>query len=337
MRYYCGIDGGGTRTRAVLVDEKGIFVGYGASGASNPKAVGLEGTCFSVCEALERAFLLNGGTPQDLNLFIGLAGVRTEPDRVAVTAALKKPFEDLGIGSATFQLGHDLDVAHAAALGGEPGVVLVVGTGSAALGRDETGRTRQAGGWGWFIDDPGSGYWLGYQAMRAAARSCDGRGMMTVLEERVRRFLRIQTLHEMPNIIYNSHFSRERVAELAPIVFEVAEAGDACANAILKEGFEELALMVSTVARELEMERPQVSAVGGITHRGISFESRLHEALDAQLPFAKIMHSRVSPVIGAVIMAMKSEGKSLSPNDMSTLQHAVANAAATPTAVKDPE
>jgi len=162
--------------------------------------------------------------------------------------------------------------------------------------------------------------------MRAAARSCDGRGPMTVLEERVRAFLRIQTLHEMPNIIYNPHFSRERVAELAPIVFEAAEAGDACANAILKDGFEELALMVATVARELEMERPTVSAVGGITHRGVSFENRIGEALHAQMPFANIVHAKATPVVGAVIIAMKSNGKTMQEDAMNKLQERIAGA-----------
>ncbi len=333
MTCYCGVDGGGTRTRAVIVDENGGFVGYGASGASNPKAVGLEGTAFSVCEALQRAFRDMGQPPQELCIYAGLAGVRTSPDRKAVEEALREPLAALGLGGAQLHLGNDLDVAHAAALGGEPGVVLVVGTGSAALGRDERGRTRQAGGWGWFIDDPGSGYWLGYQAMRAAARSCDGRGPTTMLEERVRNFLRIMTLHEMPNIIYNPHFSRERVAELAPIIFEVAEAGDACANAILKKGFDELALMVATVARELDMERPHVAAVGGITHSGQTFEDRLLEALHAQLPFASMVHARATPVLGALILAYAKNGRRIEGQKLKNLQEAVVKSAATPAAV----
>ncbi len=328
MTLYCGVDGGGTRTRALLADASGAFVGYGASGASNPKAVGLDGAAQSVCEALSRACA--NAKDEDIQLFLGLAGVRTAADREAVTQAFAEPLAKAGLGGARVKIGHDLDVAHAAALGGEAGVVLVVGTGSAALGRDVAGRVRQAGGWGWFIDDPGSGYWLGYQAMRAAARSCDGRGPMTVLEEKVRAFLRIATLHEMPNIIYNPHFSRERVAELAPIVFDAADAGDVCAEAILQDGFRELALMVATVARVLDMERPLVSAVGGITHRGAVFEKRFSEALDAQLPFARIIHARVTPVIGSVLLAMQEDGRSLSAAAMNALQEASAKAAAQP-------
>lgn len=330
MTLYCGVDGGGTRTRALLADENGTFLGYGASGASNPKAVGLDGAAASVCEALQRAFRESGRNDEDIQLFLGLAGVRTEADRLAVMKAFTDPLAAAGLGGARVRIGHDLDVAHAAALGGESGVVLVVGTGSAALGRDEAGRTRQAGGWGWFIDDPGSGYWLGYQAMRAAARSCDGRGPMTVLEEKVRVFLRISTLHEMPNIIYNPHFSRERVAELAPILFEAAEAGDVCAEQILREGFRELALMVATVSRVLDLERPLVSAVGGITHRGVAFDKRLAEALNELIPFARIIHARATPVIGSVILAMQEDRRSMSEAAMNALQEAAANAAAQP-------
>ena len=329
MTLYCGVDGGGTRTRALLVDAKGVFVGYGAAGASNPKAVGLEGAASSVCEALSWAFReVRQKTPA--KMYIGLAGVRTEADRKAVTGAMQKPLAEAGLEGAAVRFGHDLDVAHAAALAGNPGVALVVGTGSAALGRDASGRTHQAGGWGWYIDDPGSGYWLGYQAMRAAARSCDGRGPATLLEERVRNFLRIQTLHEMPNIIYNPHFSRERVAELAPIIFEAADANDACANAILRDGFNELALMVSTAARALGMERPLVAAVGGITHRGEDFDRRFRAALLPQLPSANIVHPRTVPVIGAVISAMQGDGLRMEDAAIDILQAEVAKAAALP-------
>ncbi|HNX04170.1 MAG TPA: BadF/BadG/BcrA/BcrD ATPase family protein [Opitutales bacterium] len=336
MTLYCGVDGGGTRTRALLVDERGAFLGYGASGASNPKAVGLDGSARSVCEALQRAFREYTGKDEDIQLFLGLAGVRTGADRTAVMTAFSEPLDAVGLGGTRVAIGHDLDVAHAAALGGEPGVVLVAGTGSAALGRDATGRTRQAGGWGWYIDDPGSGYWLGYQAMRAAARSCDGRGPMTVLEEKVRAFLRIPSLHEMPNIIYNPHFSRERVAELAPIIFEAAEGGDVCAEAILREGFRELALMVATVSRVLDLERPLVSAVGGITHRGVGFDTRFAEALNEQIPFARITHSRATPVVGSVILAMNEDGRRMNAACMDALQEAAAKAAALPPKIDVP-
>ena len=329
MSLYCGVDGGGTRTRALLADSEGRFVGYGASGASNPKAVGLEGAAFSVCEALSRAFR-DVEDKSDAHLFIGMAGVRTEADRKAVSEAMTQHLAEAGLGGANVRYSNDLDVAHAAALGGEPGVVLVVGTGSAALARDEQGRIHQAGGWGWFIDDPGSGYWLGYQAMRAAARSYDGRGPATLLEDRVRSFLRIQTLNEMPNIIYNPHFSRERVAELAPIIFEMADAGDACANTILREGFAELALMTATAARKLGMERPLVAPVGGITQRGAAFDKLFSSALAAQMPTARVAKPRTIPVIGGVIRALMGDGLRLSDAAMAALQEEATKAAAIP-------
>jgi hypothetical protein len=88
--------------------------------------------------------------------------------------------------------------------------------------------------------------------------------------------------------------------------------------------------MVATVTRELELERPLVSAVGGITHSGMSFEKRFNEALHAQLPYARIVHARLSPVIGSVILAMQRQGLRLSATELATLQEAVVKATSTP-------
>ncbi len=319
------MDGGGTRTRAALVDEAGRLLGYGASTASNPKAVGLDGAVRAVEEAVSHACAplpLRDGI--SAAFFAGLAGVRTAHDASAVEATLRTPIERLGFGNLSIGMGGDIQNALAGALGGEPGIVLIVGTGSAAYGRNEAGEARQAGGWGWFIDDPGSGYWLGYQAMRAAARSHDGRGRVSSLEESVRAFLRIKTIHEMPNIIYNPHFSRERVAELAPILFKAAAEGDAVAISILEEGFRELALMVTTVARELRMPRARVSAVGGVADSGPLFSQRLQAAIHAISPGLDLVPARVAPVVGAVILAFQSQGRALSDEALRRLDEDVA-------------
>lgn len=324
MRLFCGVDGGGTRTRAAVADARGRLLGYGASTASNPKAVGLDGAVHAIEEAVRHAVAgVDVGTA-DVQFFFGLAGVRTTHDGAAVAGVLAEPLQRMGFASCQTTMGGDIQNALAGALGGEPGVVLIVGTGSAAYGRNAAGAARQAGGWGWFIDDPGSGYWLGYQAMRAAARSNDGRGPKTELEEAVRQFLRVKTLHEMPNIIYNPHFSRERVAELAPIIFQAAGEGDAVAQAILDKGFHELALMVTTVARELGMHGAKAAAVGGVAESGKIFQAHLGAALRSQLPGMRLVPPRVSPVAGSVVLAMQQAGVTLDDDALLAMDASIA-------------
>ena len=334
MILYCGVDGGGTRTRAALTDAAGHLLGYGVSTASNPKAVGLDAAARAIGEAVGHAV---GGHPLAgavIHFFVGLAGVRTEHDGAAVAATLDEPFRRLGAAGFEVSMGGDIQNALAGALGGEPGVVLIAGTGSAAYGRNAAGEAREAGGWGWIIDDPGSGYWLGYQAMRAAARSNDGRGPRTSLEESVRAFLRLKTLNEMPNIIYNPHFSRERVAELSPILFEAAGEGDAVAHNILEEGFSELALMIATVARELGMAGAKAAAVGGVAESGAAAADYLRNALRRQAPDVRLVRPQVAPVAGALVLAMQAAGHRLDEAALAALDRAIAAKASQPGAAK---
>lgn len=329
MDLFCGVDGGGTRTRAVVADGEGLLVGFGASTASNPKAVGLEAAARAVGEALIVA-CKEAPREATLRCFLGLAGVRTEHDAAAVSDAMRPMLGGLGFAGVDFALGGDIRNALAGAHGGKPGVVVIVGTGSSAFGCDAAGNYLQAGGWGWFIDDPGSGNWLGYQAMRAAARSHDGRGPATALEEAVRAFLRIKTLHEMPNIIYNPHFSRERVAELAPIVFSVRDSGDAVAASIVDEGFAELALMAATVARRLDMPRAHVAAVGGVAESVAGYGDDLRAALHRISPDLRVTRPRVIPVVGATVLAMKAGNVAIADPQLKALDDAVAGAMARP-------
>lgn len=326
MRYLFGIDGGGTAVRAALAQEDGKLLGLGLGGPANPKAVTLENAVHAVEEAIERAWRSAGLNPRPVDAaYLGIAGLRTRFDQ----DAFRKEINALSVCDPHgLHINHDLSVALAGALGGDPGIVVVVGTGSACYGCGVEGETARSGGWGWFIDDPGSGYWLGLQAMRAAARACDGRGAPTLLEAEVREFCRLRDINELPNIIYNPYFSRERIAELAPVVFKVAEAGDATALDILHEGHVELVRMIKAVVERagLDPTRLPVTLTGGITQNGSLFWDGLTEELHRIFPGAQLCLPRHAPVAGAVLLAARSLGQNLSPETLTKLSQAIARA-----------
>lgn len=321
MAFVVGIDGGGTKTRAVVADHDGKFISMAMSGPSNPKAIGLEEAAGTVASVIRKAFASAGLTSVDVDVLqIGLAGVRTEHDREAFTTALLPKLSSHGCQVTELLIVNDLEIALVGGTGGASGIVLVAGTGSASLGRNETGQVAQAGGWGWYIDDPGSGYWFGYRAMAAAARASDGRGEPTSLQEAVRTFLRIRSIDEMPNVIYNRHFSRERVAELAPLVLQAATEGDSVAMQIRAEGAAELALMVNAVVERLSLPSPQQVVIsGGVALSGEAFTQVLGIELLKLLPHARVGAPLFPPVIGAICLALQHLGLKPEPARLSAL------------------
>lgn len=306
-----GIDGGSSAVRAALVDLAGNLIGFGFGGPANPKEITLGSSIAALEEAVGRAWT-HADAPASVARggYLGIAGLSTVHDRKAYRSEV---LPRNWVHESGLDIGHHLDIALAANVREEQGIILVVGTGSACFGVGSNARQICVGGWGHFIDDPGSGYWLGLQAMQAAIRSFDGRGERTELMDAVQRFFRLPDLRELPSIIYNPFFSRDRIAELAPIVFEQARGGDIVARSIIEQGMDELALMVKTVAEsaEIDLSRVPVSVTGGVCKAGDLFWNALQSALSSVSSEIVINPPKFHPIIGAVILAMRKVGITL--------------------------
>ena len=186
-RYVLGIDGGGTKTQAAIVDETGHVRGVGLGGPSNYDDIGANRARANIAQAVTAACAPAGCEPAPFAAaFLGLAGIVSPADRAVVqgiAADLRlAPLDRVGVD-------HDCRIALAGGLSGRPGIVLIAGTGSSCYGRNAAGGDWRAGGWGSQIGDEGSGYWLGLHALQSAVRAYDGRGPATRLEADVRRVL----------------------------------------------------------------------------------------------------------------------------------------------------
>ena len=181
MKYFVGIDGGGTRTTAWLSDEKGRVLARAVAGPSNPLKVGIKSTQREILratrEVLRQAHVAarlggerrrtptgRGSTAAALEaVCVGLAGTDRPPVHRKVLAWLRQ-----AIPARHHLLTSDAAIALRAAIADSPGVIVISGTGSIAYGRDDRGRVLRSGGWGAFLDDAGSGYDLGRKAIVAA-------------------------------------------------------------------------------------------------------------------------------------------------------------------------
>lgn len=302
MDVFLGIDGGGTRTRAALLDADRRLLGEGEGGPSNIDDVGEAGARANIAAAVAAA-RARAGLPDTAfaAAFLGMAGVTSDDDR----AVIRRIAHTLKLApTACIDVDHDCRIALAGGLSGRPGIVLITGTGSSCYGRTAAGAHWMTGGRGHLIADEGSGYWYGLNAIRAAVRHHDGRGPSTVLHDRVLTALGIDTIEAVMHRLYVVGVTRPEIAALAPLVIAAAEAGDGVAQRLFLEGARELAECVEAVAQRLGFASgpSELALTGGLSQAQVAREP-LVAAVTARLPGCRVTLAERSPVVGAALLA----------------------------------
>jgi len=301
--YYLGIDGGGTSTRALLANNEGRVCGIGTAGSSNYHHAGVDGTARALVEVIDTALnQANVDRNQLTSIFLGMAGVVNRSDHEAIERAI----EPLGLTPKTkVGIGHDIRIALTGGLAGASGIALIAGTGSSCYGRNESGHAVQCGGWGALVDDVGSAYWMGVEALKAAVRQADGRLPPSNLRETIFRAIEIDDIRDFLARVHGTGMKRDEIATLAPVVMDLVRAGDATAAGILAAGTEGLAEMVQTAADRLGLHEPPVVVSGGLWSSGEPFQSHLCEAIRRRVPKAAMQTATLTPVQGAALEARR--------------------------------
>ncbi|HSG08404.1 MAG TPA: BadF/BadG/BcrA/BcrD ATPase family protein [Longimicrobiales bacterium] len=298
-RIVIGVDGGGTHTRAVALDESGEEVGR-AEGRSavaderDPEAAA--GAVAEVCSAAAT----KAGRPLPAGfVWAALSGAGREGARSAVEMALER----LGVAAAV-HVDTDVGAAFHDAFGGGPGILLISGTGSIAWGRSEDGRQGRVGGWGHHIGDEGSGYAIGLDALRRVARHADGRAPHTGLQRMVLDRLGLERVGEL--VQWAAAASRAEVAALAPLVAVASREGDEVAGEILVQAVEALEGHVVALLQSLGpwQTPPHVALAGGLLRPGRALRDPLKTLLERyRLP---VLDRTLDPASGAARLALQS-------------------------------
>ena len=296
-----GIDGGGSKTLALVAAAGGEILGRGEAGPSNYQVIGLEVALASLEAATEAALASAGRERDDLAAAcVGLAGVARPEDRerLAAWAAYYLPRVPMTIAN-------DAQLVLAAGTPHGWGVALICGTGSIALGRSPDGRNARAGGWGYLLGDEGSGYAIGLACLRAVLRAYDGRGPHTELVRPVLAHYGLDDPGGLVSRTYGAAAGPAQIAALAGLVDAAALAGDAVAFDIIRDAGSELALAVRAVVRSLELAGSvPCGLAGGVIVRGTALRAAFIDAaaaLDCDLaPVALVPE----PATGAVSLAL---------------------------------
>ena len=300
---FLGIDGGGTKTHVVITDEAFNVAGEGFSGGSNPLRSGLEEAVAHIEDAVADACAAAGASLRDISAACAaIAGVNHPIHHHTMKEAL-----DLALGLKELELVNDAQAALQGALDGKPGVAIIAGTGSIALGISESGGHARSGGWGPTLADEGSGYDIARRALRMVISSYDGRSPKTALTGKICKRLGIDSPEDLPGVIYNSDSEPVEIAGLAELVDEAALEGDQVAITILADAGRELGKLAVSVIEKLGLQATEfrVACVGSVFKSGEHVLGPLRETVHAYAPRAAIGPPLFPPAIGAAKLAQK--------------------------------
>lgn len=292
-----GVDGGGSKTRAIVATDCGEQIAS-AEGTGSAVTPGSAARSADVIAAVVAEAIASAARPAERVrlLYVGVAGIGRAEERHALVDEL----EDRDIADEVV-VESDASIAMTDAFGSGPGVILIAGTGSIAYGRSPSGVFARCGGWGLGIGDEGGGAWIGRRALGIVAASSDGREPPTALTGAILTAAQVNEVEEL--IPWSIAANPSDLAALAPVVFSAAANDDIRASALVSLAVEELALHIRALARQLfadERAAVPVALAGGLMKKGSYLRKKLEHRLRAAVPGGQIHAGDVSAVRGAV-------------------------------------
>lgn len=318
MQFRIGIDGGGTKTKCLFLESSATEMPrkpLSVTGAgSNPHIVGFEEAGRRIGELIvDGCDRFNITLKQITSVGIGLAGLGRLDERKRMEEVLEALFFSLNLSENTeYYIGSDGEIALEGALTKEEsnGVLVIAGTGSNALARDEEGRFYRCGGWGHLLGDEGGAYYLSLKALSFIAKAKDGRGPSTNLTPLVLKELGLAHEEELVSYMYEKPREKQEIARLASQVIQAAEEGDALAIRLIEDAVDELIYHVES----LNKKSPYFNATTPVTVAGSVFTYSHHlrnafaqRLIDKRLGVFQKPHA--PPEFGAVMLGKNSQNR----------------------------
>lgn len=287
VKYLLGIDGGGTKTEFLLCDLNGIEIRRLFLGGSNPVNKGIENTFAILGEGI--AQVCNGLNVGEISVFAGIAGSKSGENQRLINEFLSH------FGFASYGCGSDIDLALEAALKGEDGTAVIMGTGIVAYARSGE-RLHRAGGRGYMIDKGGSGFHFGSAALNSAFEFIDGRAGSEIIFNLVEEKLGTK-LETAVADIYSG--GTAYVASFAPVVFEAFNLGDSAACEIIDRNAYEAAKVINGVRRVLNNCGKKIVVCGGLCRQKEILEPFLLKYIEGEVSLEFLDEPMVN---GAVLL-----------------------------------
>lgn len=303
--YIIGMDGGGTKTKVLIADRNQNILEELTAGAINYNGAKKE----EVDQNIQGIFhsLEEKGYKKDYcrGICIGTAGISNP----LVTEYMKENMNHFGYTCPAAIVG-DHETALAGALMQTEGIIVIAGTGSICYGKDEYGNTYRAGGFGYLIDDEGSGYAIGRDILSAVVRAYDKRAEDTVFTKLVFEYLHIQSIEELIRYVYNPKHSKKEIAKLSILIEEAYRLQDMAALAIMDKCVRGLVDLTRPILTHMK-ENCIVAAAGSVLLNNQNILEGFTAGMKREFPNISIIKPKKDAAYGAVILAAKKDAKAL--------------------------
>jgi N-acetylglucosamine kinase-like BadF-type ATPase len=309
--YVIGMDGGGTKTAAILADGDGNIIAEHLAGPSNFQIIGVEKTAKILFELIESCCESAHCIASQLrSITIGLTGAGRAVDQKRMAKGLQNYAASRRVRLKKLAIESDARIALEGAFKGAPGIILIAGTGSIAFGKDVKGSVHRVGGWGRILGDEGSGFFIGRLGLTAVTRQLDGRSSATKLTEMVAKQFGLKDQIDIITEVYRNNFD---IASIAPVVMEAAMKNDEVSRAIIRTASIELSEHVKSLAAKLRSsnrgtvkEKISLAFIGGLIANNTILSEAVRNQIELEVSDIHILPPMAPPVYGAVLMALTS-------------------------------
>lgn len=266
---YLSLDVGGSKTSAVLYDDNGVIVNK----IKVQSAHILQNNRDVVIERLKETLKIVDDT--NTIIVLGYAGYGKD-------ISVRKKIEDVcseAFKDYKFYIVSDATLGLKSSLNGQDGIMVIVGTGSIGLAIKDNEEFR-CGGFGFKLEDEGSGYWIGHQALKLFCKMIDGRVKKSVLYDEVIDFFNLENEYDIIGVIHNNDIDvRGLVSSFCKVVFELSAKGEINCKQIIEDASIHISLLINTLASKFN--KPVLATgIGSVIEHGEDFFNLVKSKLD---------------------------------------------------------
>lgn len=302
---FLGIDGGGTKTEFIIINELGMILGHTIKPTCHYKQTSLENFEQVIREGIEEVCRLSDISISNIDFIVaGIPGYGEIQNDVYIIDEIVKSI----LRNTSFICVNDAVVAWAGSLACQPGINIVAGTGAIGYGIDSKGNVARSSGWGPFCGDEGSAYWLGKKVIEIFSKQSDGRLKKTPLYDIVSSEFNLKSEFDLLDIVVNNmEMKRDNVAQLAKLLYRAAEVNDEFAlEAYIQAAYEHY-LTIHSIIDKLDFETEErilVSYSGGVFNAGEYILAPLKRFLQKESKTIELITPIMKPAFGAALYAL---------------------------------
>lgn len=309
-RYIIGMDGGGTKTHAIIADLNGSVRAEHIGGPSNFQIIGVEKAAKTIYDLVKECCDSADCSIGQINaVVLGLTGAGRSADQERMAKGVQRYARSKKTKFKHVMVESDARIALEGAFKGKPGIILIAGTGSIAFGKDSRGNVHRVGGWGRIIGDEGSGYFIGRYGLTAVAHHLDGRGEKTILTKMAEKKFGFTDQTAIINAVYKNGFD---VASFAPLVLEGAKKKDGVSRMIVEYAVIQLSEHIRVMAKKIRgssganiRSKVHLSLIGGLIANDTILRQLLIRYLQINIPQIEVIPPMSTPAYGAVVLGLE--------------------------------